>query len=416
MQEKTSKFHYAWVILVAAVCIQGAIIGIMVNCTGVIFSAIIEDLGFRSGDLSIYYTVRAFTQAAACGVTTKLFLSKNPKLVMTLLGCLGLAGWVGMYFYNRLWQWYFSGVLVGICMSCVLVVIPVVLNNWFATKNGMVIGIAMAASGLAGAVFSPVLSSLITTIGWRKTAVFNGGISFLLIVIPALLLLVKTPEEKGMKPYGWEEAQNKTVSADEKQAVKSVKMPSSMFMMCAGTIIIAGVMTQFGNQLPMLARSIGYTIQIGAMVTSWNMVGNVAGKLLIGVMADKIGIFPSVNITSTVIAISTVMLMFAGTSPILMYAGALLLGMVYSMGTTVPPLVFMDVYGPDEYKVHLSRFQSYNSAVMALASSGLPYIYDFTGSFFGALALGLVLAIVSMTGFNIVKKKADKIKSASSGQ
>ena len=54
MQEKSNKIHYAWWILVAAVAIQGGIIGIMVNCTGVIFSAIIEDLGFRSGDLSIY--------------------------------------------------------------------------------------------------------------------------------------------------------------------------------------------------------------------------------------------------------------------------------------------------------------------------------------------------------------------------
>ena len=104
-------------------------------------------------------------------------------------------------------------------------------------------------------------------------------------------------------------------------------------------IIVAGIMTQFGNQLPMLAQSVGYTIQVGAMVTSFNMVGNVFGKLAIGVLADKIGIFPSVNLTSIVIAASTVMLLFSGTSPVMMYAGALLLGLVYSMGTTVPPRV-----------------------------------------------------------------------------
>ena len=217
MQEKQSKFHYAWLILFAAVCIQGGIIGVMVNCTGVIFSAIIEDLGFRSGDLSIYYTIRAFLQAAACGVTTKLFLNKNPKVIMTGLATLGLAGYVGMYFYTQLWQWYFSGILVGICMSCVLVVIPVVLNNWFATKNGLVIGIAMAASGLAGAVFSPVLSSLITSMGWRKTAVINGLTAFLMIVLPTLFILVRTPEEKGMKPYGWQEVADKAASVETKK-------------------------------------------------------------------------------------------------------------------------------------------------------------------------------------------------------
>lgn len=412
MQEKQSKFHYAWLILIAAVCIQGGIIGIMVNCTGVIFSAIIEDLGFRSGDLSIYYTIRAFLQAAACGITTKLFLNKNPKLIMTGLATLGLAGYVGMYFYTQLWQWYFSGILVGICMSCVLVVIPVVLNNWFATKNGLVIGIAMAASGLAGAVFSPVLSSMIVSMGWRKTAVFNGVVAFLMIVIPTLFLLVRTPEEKGMKPYGWDQVKkDESTSADVKE-VKSYKMPASMFAICAFGLIVAGVMTQFGNQLPMLAQSVGYTIQVGAMVTSFNMVGNVAGKLAIGVMADRIGIFPSVNLTNIVIAVSTIMLIFSGTSPVMMYAGALLLGLVYSMGTTVPPLVFMEVYGPDEYKIHLSRFQSYNSVIMALASSALPYIYDFTGSFNGALILGFACAILPIFTFAVVKKKANAIKNA----
>ena len=412
MQEKQSKFHYAWLILFAAVCIQGGIIGVMVNCTGVIFSAILEDLGFRSGDLSIYYTIRAFLQAAACGVTTKLFLNKNPKVIMTGLATLGLAGYVGMYFYTQLWQWYFSGILVGICMSCVLVVIPVVLNNWFATKNGLVIGIAMAASGLAGAVFSPVLSSLITSMGWRKTAVINGLTAFLMIVLPTLFILVRTPEEKGMKPYGWQEVAEKAASVETKKENKTYKMPSSMFFICAISLIVAGIMTQFGNQLPMLAQSVGYTIQIGAMVTSCNMVGNVAGKLLIGVMADRIGIFPSVNLTSIVIASSTVMLLFSGANPVMMYAGALLLGLVYSMGTTVPPLVFMEVYGPDEYKVHLSRFQAYNSAVMALASSALPYIYDFTGSFNGALILGFVFAVLPIITFAVVKKKANAIKNA----
>ena len=413
MQEKQGKFHYAWLILIAAICIQGGIIGVLVNCTGVIFSAIIKDLGFRSGDLSIYYTIRAFLQAAACGTTTKLFLNKNPKVVMTGLATLGLAGYVGMYFYSSLWQWYFSGILVGICMSCVLVVIPVVLNNWFAVKNGMVIGIAMAASGLAGAVFSPVLSKLILTMGWRKTAVFNGMTGFLLIAVPSILLLVRTPEEMGMKPYGWDQVKKEETARKETVTEKkSWTMPSSMFYLCAISIIVAGIMTQFGNQLPILAQSVGFSISVGAMVTSCNMVVNVFGKLAIGVLADKIGIFKSINITSVIIAASTIMLLFSGTSPVMMYAGALLLGLVYSMGTTVPPLVFMDVYGPDEYKGHLSRFQAYNSVVMALASSALPYIYDFTGSFNGALILGFIFAVLPIVTFRIVKTKADKIKNA----
>lgn len=409
MVEKSHKVHYAWLILLAAVAILGGVVGIFVNCTSILFSAIIQELGFRSGDLSIFYTIRALTQAATVGITTRLFFTKKPKVVMTCLAAIGAIAYIAMYFYSHLWQWYISGILVGISMSCVMVVIPVVLNNWFKVKNGLVIGIAMAASGLSGAVFSPILSKMILAVGWRKTAVFTGIIAFLIIVIPTVLILTITPEKKGMKPYGWELVQNnEAITAESK--TESIKIPKDLAIVTTLSIVIASIMTQFGNQLPIFAQSLGYTISVGATVASLSMIGNVCGKLMIGAISDKIGIFKAVTLNSIIIAISMILLLFSGSSPIVMYLGALLMGLVFSMCTTVPPLIYIEVYGKDAYQTHLSRFQSYNSIVLALASSLLPYIYDFTGSFKGALILGFVLTITSLILFNIVKVKSNKLK------
>ncbi len=409
MVEKSHKIHYAWLILVSAVAILGGVVGIFVNCTSILFSAIIQELGFRSGDLSIFYTIRALTQAATVGIATRLFFSKNPKIVMTCLASFGAIAYIAMYFYSKLWQWYISGILVGISMSCVMVVIPIILNNWFKVKNGLVIGIAMASSGLSGAIFNPILSNMIINIGWRKTAVFTGIIAFLIIVIPTVLILSITPEQKGLKPYGWEFIQSEESTKATKKS-NAINIPKNIAIMTTLSIILASIMTQFGNQLPIFAQSLGYTISVGATVASLSMIGNVFGKLMIGAISDKIGILKAVNLNSIIIAISMILLLFSSSSPIIMYLGSLLMGLVFSMCTTVPPLVYIEVYGKDDYQYHLSRFQSYNSIILALASSLLPYIYDFTGSFNGALILGFVLTITSFVLFNIVRVKSEKLK------
>lgn len=409
MEKSRNKIHRAWWVLIATIAIQGGIIGILVNCTSIIFSAIIDDLGFRSGDLSIYYTIRFFAQAATVGITSKLFLEKKPKVVMTALAAIGSAAYIAMYFYSHIWQWYISGILVGICMSCVLVVIPVILNNWFKVKTGLIIGIAMAASGLSGAVFTPLISKIIVATGWRKASVITGIVAFFMIVIPTVLLLNITPEEIGMKPYGWEYI-NDGVEAKSVNLGKSYNVPKSMLILTTSSLIIACVMTQFGNQLPIFASSLKYPISVGATVASCSMVGNVLGKLLTGALADKIGIFPAVNFNSILIAVSMIVLMFSGSSPFVMYTGSVLYGLVFSMATTVPPLVYMSVYGATGYSKHLSKFQSFNSINMAISSSLLPYLYDFTGSFKAPLMLGLALTIISLVMFNILSIKSKKLK------
>lgn len=410
MQEKSGKFHYAWLILAAMVALQAGIIGIMVNCTGIIFSAVISDLGFRSGDLSIFYTIRALASAATVGITTKLFFEKNSKAVITVLAaCMGISC-VSMSLFSHLWQWYAAAVFAGVGMSCVLVVIPIVLNNWFKIKNGLVIGIAMSASGVAGAIYSPICSNLINSLGWRKASVITGVVGFLIVAIPTIFILKRTPEEKGVLPLGYDEAAASLQSGGKKAADKGYDMPSWVFALCMLSVIAGSIMTQLNNQLPTFAKSLGYTISVGAFISSLSMIGNIVGKLLMGVLADKMGIFRAVYLTLGTVSLSMLLFMLGGVSPVILYISALLYGLVFSMGTTVPSLVFFDVYGAAKYKKYLSRFQATNSVVMAFSSSLLPYIYDFTGSFKAVMLLGLAMCVVSVIFFTILKNKSEKLK------
>ena len=404
-----SKIHHAWFIFIVCLGIMGGLVGILLNCTGIIFTEIIKEFGFRTGDLSIYYSIRSLVRAMALGIVSGLFFRKNSKKVLigfTVVTCLA---YMSMAFYTQLWQWYISAVFIGIGTSYTGMSISVLLANWFHSKKGLVMGLAMSSSGVLGAVVSPLCSKLIELTGWRGACITMGLITMVVVCLPAALFLVLTPEEMGMKPYGWSE--NPVENAKNEVAKVSYRTPWYIFPVCVITICLACLIGAVLNQLPLYSASLGYAVSTGAMITSFAMWGNVAGKLLTGWLADKVGPYKALTVTFVMVIISMVMFIFCTGSENLLYAASLLLGTIYAVDANVPPLLFMDVYGAD-YTKHLKNFQTISFALGTFSSSLLPYIYDFTGSYNIIFVLGIVWICISLAMTWWLKGWVDRQKKA----
>lgn len=382
--------------LLCMILIQGGIIGLLVNSTGVLFAAVRTDLGFRAGDLSVYYTIRQLVMAVSVGVTSKAFFARNEKTVMAALGICCGSSFILMGAFTQLWQWYLSAVMMGFGMSCCMVVIPIMLNNWFSKSRGLVIGITMSSSGIAGAVFSPLCSALIGSFGWRLTAVITGVVS-LVMSLAGSLFLSASPEKLGLLPYGGERAAGGGMA--EEDAENRGQVPRWVYPAAVIALLCTNSYTQFNNQLPTFAQTIGYPLGVGAVLTSITMVGNITGKLSLGAISDRLGIYRAVELLLAMVCASQALFLFAQTSLPLLQLGALLYGFVYALGTTAPSLLFLSLYGISGYQDKVSLTQSINSFIMAFAGSLFPYIFDFAGSFQPVFALGV---FVSASGLLIV--------------
>ncbi len=400
-------FHRAWLILGCTVLIQGGIIGLLVNSAGVLFAAIRTDLGFRAGDLSVYYTIRQVVMAATVGITSQLFFRKNPRVVMGVLGFLGGSSFVMMAGFHHLWQWYGAAVLAGLGISCCTTVVPMVLNNWFASKRGLVVGISMSASGLVGACFSPVCSWLIESLGWRLASAITGTLAFAMAFL-GCLILVAEPEKAGLRPYGRET--EPTGDRREKAGSAGVRgnVPEWAYWVAVMALFIPNTYTQFNNQLPVFAQTVGYSLGTGAVLTSISMVGNITGKLGLGVLADKMGIYRAAGLLILVLGLSQAAFLFGADSLLLMKAGAFFYGTVYAMGTTAPSQVFLAMYGKEHYGARVRNGQTVNSFLLAFAGVLFPYVYDFTGSFRPVFYLGAGICILSLGLLYVVSGAAGR--------
>ena len=380
--------RFPWKIVIAAMLIQGGAMG-MANTQGILFSAIINDLGFRAGDLSLYYTIRSLTGAAVVTLTTRLFFTKNPRLVIGVLGALYTLPMAAMCIFSRLWHWYAAAFISGIGMSCLMVILMIVLNNWFASNNGTVIGVTLSSSGVTGAVLSPVFSRLITALGWRPTAMIMGVLSFCMIVLPGVFLLTPSPDKEGKKPFG-----EKKSETQQKQ-VRNI-VPGCIFLLCVIAIGGTSALAQFNQQLSTFAQSLGYSIGIGAALTSCSMIGNLSGKVILGVLIDRLGVYKAAIILTGVIGLSFLLFLLGHSNPALLYPAALGYGTCYAIGGVLLSLLLLNIYGAGIYREKVSRITAVNTFIAAFAGSAFPYMYDLTGSWTLTLLTGAILCMTAI--------------------
>ena len=401
--------HRAGAVFISLLCIEAGLLGILVNCTGILFSAVIAEFGFRAGDLSLYYLIRSLTAAASCGVLTRLFFERSAKAVITAVGAVSAVAFGLMSCFNSLWQWYFSAIFSGIGVSFVLVMLPIVINNWFSKNNGLLIGLAMSASGIAGAGYGQICSALVSRYGWRTATVITSIAGFMVAAIPALLFLRAAPKQD----LDAVRAQEAAAHAQLQEGGKNTAgVAGWVFPLSAAMLISVVSFANLSNQMPIYAQSLQYSLEVGATLASLTMLGNVAGKLSIGALADRIGIYRASRLLLVLVGCAMLLLAFATGIPPLLYVAALLFGTIYAMGTTVPALLLLDLYGKQHYKPKVSRYQSLSAVIAAFAGAMLPYLYDFTGSFTLVFVLGAAVCALALCALAALHRYAGSRQAA----
>ena len=403
-QQTSENSAKVGIVLAGLIMIFAGMSGILSNTVGVFFSAIIKDLGFRAGDLSVYYMIRSLVTAASVAFTTRLFVEKDGRQVMLVTEMLFIASFAVTAFFRHLWQWYIAAVVSGIGGSCFLVAVSIVINNWFVKKKGLALGITMSSSGVTGAVMSPVFSRMILSMGWRRTVLITSLICVILIILPTLFMFQVSPEETGLKPYGAEE--DTVVSAQEKAAGIHRNVPGPVFLLVVIAVLLPGILVNFTAQLPIYALSIGYTLEVGALFTSWCMIGNVAGKLVMGMMSDRFGVYRTTELFLCAVLASLFLFLFKQESVMLLNTAAVLFGAEYAIYVNSQPLVLLDIYGPDEYKMKMSRLQAILGLIGAFVAVLVPYIYDFTGSFNLFFIIGILFCLIAIALFVILERRS----------
>lgn len=123
----------------------------------------------------------------------------------TLIGALLVmsASTAASYFMTAPWQYVATwGVLSGVASGAVSMVLgATIVNRWFVTNRGLVMGLLTASTATGSLVFLPGMAALAEWQGWRAVVIAVSIVSAILIPL-VYFFLPERPRDIGQLPYG----------------------------------------------------------------------------------------------------------------------------------------------------------------------------------------------------------------------
>ena len=400
------KLHYAWWIMVSCMAMMFGCTGILVGTQGIFFRPVITDLGINASKFSFSITIGYIARAFFMPIAGNLLNKYNNRPLISFAIILHAGAFIAMCLYKSIYGFYISAVLMGIASSITsILAVPILINNWFEKKVGIVMGITMSFSGTGAAIMQYIGTMVINKFGWR-TAYLALGLIALFITLPFTLFVIRTkPSEKNLPPYGLEynsyinKNTDNSLKSDGQVNIKEAVINPLFYIMVIYAIIV-GYIVSFQTHISNFASSIGVnTIQTG-LVASAASIALIAGKFSIGIINNKFGIrvttliYSLFGVTSAVIGIISVTSHLAPFSTSI--AIAICLGLFFAIPTTFTPIITRELFRAKIYSVVYPKIIMFNTLSMALGSTLNAILYDAFKSYLLNLIIIGLLSIITI--------------------
>jgi cyanate permease len=251
-----------------------------------------------------------------------------------------------------------------------------------------------------------VAASLIVWLGWRQTWLAFGLMTLGLLVLPALLIIRRSPESMGLLPDGIprRDDSNKTMPSaagragetgeQEAEWTRAEAAHTSAFWLLVITFGISSIgVTGLNLHVYSYVTDLGYSAVNAAMVMSIIASMQLASPLAWGILAERIGTGYAATLRFIIQGIGLAVAILTGNL-FCLYAGFLLYGIGLGGNMVIPDILWADYFG----RRSLGKVRGLGLLISHfLAAIGPPFfgfLFDVTGGYGLPFAIfGVVLMI-----------------------
>ncbi len=365
------------------------------NAYGVFYTPMADGLGVGRGAITLHMSLSNLAIGFFTPVMSRSIAGGHKmRNIMTVASTLILVSGAAIALAPNTMVMNLAAIVRGIGFAAVsMLVITLYIGNWFDKGRGTITGIALSGSGIGSAIASPIVTACIQRFGYQMA--YLGYVGFtLLTILPVLLLCPLTPQEVGLTPFGAQEqaAETKQSDSEPTDLGLSFRIFTPTFAALITFVLCIVLITSLSGHMASLAQDYGYTAQIGALLLSASMVGNVFSKFALGAIADRFGVFKAIvcSLTTTICGLVLILLNFGGQGALL--ASGFLFGTNFSIGSLGISLLTRHLYGDAQYSTAYSTMSLVTSVASALGVTIAGFAFDITGSYAAVIATGIALA------------------------
>lgn len=396
-----------WLLILACFVLLAVSSGMNFNF-GIFIKPLSTEFGWSRSTVSAGFSIFMFTVSATAilaGGLADRFGTRRAVLFGTVLLGIGL---VASSKIQNLWHFYIlAGVMQGVGRSFFMVPIQIFLPRAFMNNRGLATGLAGAGTG-AGILFLPPLTGyLVYAYGWRSTYLILG-ISAFAIALPFIAFLRmprRTARSEAVKKDAAHPAEG--AGTPPRQAAEPTRVPEASQSMRAIMKHLTFWNVMGSHHFDCLCHSVllvhivpmaieaGISRMHAALLIGAMGFGAFAGRVLAGVLSDRMGPKHSLFLVLLLQTIPVPLLLFSPSLPVF-FAIAITIGIGLGGHGTMYPLITREYYGAQKVGIIYGSFSTGASIGMAGGAYIGGLLYDLSGDYTLSILFSFVVGLISL--------------------
>ena len=420
---KKAGIFYGWYIVGVGFLANVASSFALASTLSIFLKPLTAELGISRGVFSLLRSGEGIIAACLAPLVGTLVDRYGGRWLMAIGAAIAAVGFLflgyienfGQFAAIRLTLVTFGDVLMG------YMVINVVVAQWFVQRRGRAFAFTSMGVGFAKVCMPVLAASLLVSIGWRQTWMVFGVLTVTLLVLPALLVVKRRPEDMGLFPDGAREpivadaamgsgkTDRKGYLANNSDMVwtRAEAVHSRAFWLLVITFGISSVgVTGLNLHVYSYVTDLGHSPVVAATVMSVIASMQLASPLAWGLLAERIDPRYAAMLRFVVqgvglgLAISTANLFC-------LYAGFFLYGIGLGGNMVLPDILWANYFG----RLSLGKIRGMGLLIsQVLAAIGPPFfgfLFDITGGYGLSFAL-FGATLMTSAGLSLMLKPPRK--------
>jgi len=321
-------------ILVTAFLTLSAIVGFIIYGLPFFYDFMVKEYGWSRAVVTSGNALGKLVVAPLFGFIAGWMIDRYGPRKLMLTGAL-MAGTalIGLSFSSSLPMFYLFyilnalGYVFGGPLPC-----QVLISRWFDKNRGKAMGIAYLGIGTGGALVPLISAGLEKNFGWHM-ALISLGIIVILVAFPMAFFIKDSAKE----PIG-------KTNANAMIPIGTILRNPNFYLLAIGSMCSIGAVGGISQHLKLFLRDLNFSQAHSAQVMSFVLLSSLAGRVLMGFLADLIN-RKYVMILIYMIVACAIPLLLLPDFPGRIYIFAVIFGVGLGGDYMIIPLMAADLFG-----------------------------------------------------------------------
>ncbi|MFQ5381488.1 MAG: MFS transporter [Dehalococcoidia bacterium] len=401
------KIYYGWWLLATSVVAMAFGSGVSFWAFGLYVKPLEAEFGWSRAQVSLGFSV-ALLVSGVVGPAVGWWIDSRGARSAVLIGAVLTAlTYVLLATTSTLWQWYlFQSINAVFRQMMFFIPFQSLVSKWFDRKRGVALSVLATGFSLGGFVVVPIMSLVISRVGWAGSFVFSGVATAVVFLPIGLFVLKDSPADVGAQADG-EPAPAEDEPPPEPPAGiplgAAIRTPLFWVLAAGLSLFFYGMFGWLVHQIPFY-ESVGISRSSASLLVSAAAGLGIITRLSFGMLADRVPRFEvlAIGLGAFLATSMAVLLVYSGPAGIALFLVLWVVGA--GGGPMMEALLLTRAFGVAYFATILGAVVVVETIGQILSPTLAGAIFDSTGSYDWALVMYVGTFLMSISLFYVALK------------